>query len=127
MYSVNLPGYVVDEVEQIAEQVVIKAHSSNRVAACPHCKSVSHRVHSHYTRQPRDLPMLGQKVRLQITTRRFICEEPTCPKKTFAEQHPQFLPRYARRTVRFTQQVSQVALASNALQGASLSASRAPD
>lgn len=118
MYRVELPGYRVDEVKQTLDQVVIKARRIHPTAACPSCGSISQQIHSHYMRHPRDIPMLGQQVQLHLLTRRFKCDEPTCPKQTFAEQHPQFLPRYARRTQRFTQQVSQVALASSALQGA---------
>ncbi len=113
MYS-ELPGYRVDEVKQTLEQVVIKARSVHPTAACPSCGNISQQIHSHYMRHPRDIPMLGQQVRLHLITRRFRCDEPACPKQTFAEQHPQFLPRYGhliakggKRTVRgFTECLS---------------------
>lgn len=40
--------------------------------------------------------------------RRFRCANPACPQTTFAEQFPDWLPAYARRTVRLTDVMRQV-------------------
>ena len=64
--------------------------------------------HGWYTRQPQDLPCVGQNVRLQLTVRRFVCLNPVCPKRTFAERFPDWLPVYARRTERLTQVMRRV-------------------
>jgi len=64
--------------------------------------------HGWYTRQPQDLPCIGQNVRLQLTVRRFVCLNTVCPKKTFAERFPDWLPVYARRTERLTQVMRRV-------------------
>src|SRR5207245_5938786 len=37
-------------------------------------------------------------VRLRIWARRYFCDEPSCPRKIFAERFTGLLPRYARRT-----------------------------
>jgi hypothetical protein len=42
-------------------------------------------------------------VRLLIQTRHFFCDEPTCPRKIFAERFPARLPVFARRTERATE------------------------
>lgn len=60
--------------------------------------------HVWYTRQPQDLPCIGQNVRLQLTVRRFVCPNPHCPKKTF----PDWLPAYGRHTQQLTQVMRQV-------------------
>jgi hypothetical protein len=47
-------------------------------------------------------------VYLELTVRRFRCLNSECPKKTFAERFPEWLPTYARRTTRLTQVLRQV-------------------
>jgi hypothetical protein len=45
-------------------------------------------------------------VRLQLQVRRFFCDTPTCPKRTFAERLDQVAAAYARKTYRLTQVLS---------------------
>jgi len=45
---------------------------------------------------------------LELTVRRFRCVNPKCPKKTFAERFPNWLPTYARRTTRLTHVLRRV-------------------
>lgn len=45
---------------------------------------------------------------LELTVRRFRCLNPECPKKTFAERFPEWLPTYARRTTRLTDVLRRV-------------------
>jgi len=45
---------------------------------------------------------------LELAVRRFRCLNPECPKKTFAERLPDWLPTYARRTTRLTSVLRQV-------------------
>ena len=78
-------------------------HASQSQACCPSCGSASTRVHSTYTRTLADLPCLGWQVRLCWTVRRFFCDNPECPRKTFAEQLPDVAARYARRTQRLAE------------------------
>src|SRR6266851_9969753 len=71
-----------------------------RVAVlCPECGELSRRQHSRYERRPLDLPWRGQTVRMRVHSRRWFCDEPTCPRKIFAERFDGALARYARRTV----------------------------
>jgi transposase len=67
-------------------------------------------VHGHgwYQRHAQDLPCIGDNTRLQLRVRRFRCANPACPQKTFVEQFPDWLPRYARRTDRLTGLVRDV-------------------
>lgn len=50
--------------------------------------------------QRADLPSQGRAVGLRLKVRRFFCENPTCVRKTFAEQFPEMAPASARRTLR---------------------------
>lgn len=60
---------------------------------------------------------MGQGVYLELTVRRFRCLNPACPKKTFAERFPDWLPVYAHRTCRLTQVVREVGFETSAESG----------
>lgn len=83
-------------------QHVIQAQSTATSGICPTCGCPSTHGHGWHQRQPQDLPCIGDNLRLQLTVRRFRCANSTCPQKTFVEQFPDWLPRYARRTDRLT-------------------------
>ncbi len=67
-------------------------------AVCPVSSTPSQRRHTWYRRTAMDLPWRKFTVRLRVWARRFFCDEPTCPRKIFAERFTGLLPRYARRT-----------------------------
>src|SRR5450759_2929646 len=54
-------------------------------AVCPLCATPSSRRHSWYRRTAMDLPWRNRTVRLRVWARRFFCDDPTCPRKIFAE------------------------------------------
>ncbi|MFF6888745.1 hypothetical protein ACFY9F_36865 [Streptomyces sp. NPDC012421] len=45
-----------------------------------------------------DAALGGRPVRIDLSVRRLYCENPSCPKLTFAEQVPGLTIRYQRRT-----------------------------
>ena len=47
-------------------------------------------------------------MRLHLWVRRFRCRNPNCAQKTFVEQFPDWLPAYARRTIRLTRVLRHV-------------------
>lgn len=98
----DLPGFAVEQVDQNDEMLVIRAHSISAYGICPDCGYTSRRVHSHYTRSPRDLPSSGRKVRLVLQVRRLRCRNERCPRQTFAERLPQLVPVHGQRTNRLT-------------------------
>jgi transposase len=106
-----VPNCEVDRVEYGAEGLTIWAHTNDIKAACPRCQQNSLRVHSSYTRSPRDLPVSEQAVRLLVQVRRFRCSNHACTQQTFAERLPDFLPVHAQRTQRLTSTLRQVAFA----------------
>jgi transposase len=67
-------------------------------AICPVCETPSGRRHTWYRRTALDLPWRKYTVRLRVWARRFFCDEPTCPRKIFAERFTGLLRRYGRRT-----------------------------
>lgn len=106
----ELPGFEISQVEEYDDLLVIHAHSLALEAICPDCAQVSGRVHSDYTRSPRDLPCNGRRVRLVLGVRRFRCSNTSCARKTFAERIPQIVPVHGQRTTRLTGVLRAVAL-----------------
>ena len=81
---------------------MIYASAQQAMASCPRCQQPSQSIHSYYSRSPQDLPISGKTVRLVLRVRRFRCQNPACPQRTFAERHPEVLASYAQRTERLT-------------------------
>jgi transposase len=77
--------------------------------ACPVCGRLARRVHSRYTRQLADLPWHGIAFRLQVRSRKFFCDHPTCPRQIFTQRFPEFVAPYARRTRRLAHLLELVA------------------
>lgn len=114
----RLPGFALDSVQPHGSTLVVEAHPVSETACCPQCASPSMRIHSTYTRKPRDLPVGEQEVRLLLHLRRFFCDATTCPQRTFAERLPELLPVRAQRTVRLTRSLSVLGFALGGRAGA---------
>lgn len=69
-----------------------------RTAACPVCGTSAHRVHSRYSRTVRDLSVQTRQVILCLHVRKFYCDQPTCPRRIFAERLPQITSPHGRYT-----------------------------
>ena len=119
----TMSGLHILDVDKEAEQGRIKvtARIEAGSAYCPECSTWSERVHSEYDRQPQDLPIQEKSVRLCLTVRRFFCRNLACARKTFVEQVPSFLVRYARRSNRVTERLIHIGLSSSCEGGARLS------
>jgi transposase len=78
------------------------------------------RVHSSYVRTVADVPWAGRGVRLEITVRRFFCDNVNCARRIFAERLGAELPAYARRTCRLIEALCTLAFAAGGEGGARL-------
>jgi len=106
------PGLAVDSVNVSEGALVVTARSNAVTALCPLCGAASHRVQSHYVRQPSDLPCAGRRVRLRLLVRRFRCGVAGCPRQVFAERFGMtVLAERARRTGRLEEVVHHLGLA----------------
>jgi transposase len=126
-----LPGCEITAVTQSDGILTITAHVIAPTASCPRCGISSPRIHSYYTRHPRDLPMGEYAVRLVLHVRRFRCLNAACPAQTFAECLPQGVLPAAQRTVRLPMVLQHLGLAlggeAGARLGAKLHLSTSPD
>jgi len=105
------PGFLVTDIQLVENRLTLTATATTPTADCPHCGGASTRVHSHYTRTPRDLPLVGYAVRLVLHVRRFRCLNPACPAVTFAERLSALLAPSAQRTKRLTDALHDLGLA----------------
>jgi len=96
----DLPGFCVEQINRTENHIVITARATFPTACCPGCQQPSSRVHSYYTRSPKDLPSSGRPVALVLRVRHFRCANAVCPRKTFAEPLPNLLLPHAQRTSR---------------------------
>lgn len=87
---------------------------------CPCCGEDAVRVHSRYVRHIRDLPVLDRPLRVRLQVRRFFCDNDSCPRRTFAEQAPAFVPARARRSARLTTSLRAIGFATGGEAGARL-------
>lgn len=118
----DLPGLSIEQITLTDGVITVLAQSHTTQASCPACTSLSSRIHSRYERILFDLPWSGRIVRLVVQVRRFLCLQPTCPRKTFAEAIPAVAERYARRTIRLKEVLESLALALGGEQGSRLAA-----
>src|SRR5690606_29786732 len=91
------------EISQISiqdHQITVGLESTVQRATCPACGTNSSSLHSRYTRYPIDLPWAQYSVLLELRVKRFFCQNRDCSKRTFVEQFPEVVGRYARKTLR---------------------------
>lgn len=101
----------LDEIRVDNEQVIVGVSCIRSAPCCPACGQPAHREHSRYRRHPRDMPCVGRSLHLQISVRRFFCDNPECGRRTFAERLPGVVKRFARRTDRLAELQGQIGLA----------------
>jgi transposase len=107
----ELPGFRIQAIDVHDQTLVIRAQSIAAKSCCPDCGTPSSRVHSSYTRSPRDVPCNGRAVQLVLGVRRFRCLNPYCPRTTFAERLPHLVPLRGQRTHRLTDVLREIAFA----------------
>jgi len=123
LISILLPDewqLCINGIKKGEEIIVISASPTSSTSSCPCCQAVSERVHSIYQRRPADLPLAGYTVCLDITVRRFFCDNLSCERTIFAERMPSLIAPYARRTNRLANQQQRVAFALGGEAGSSL-------
>lgn len=106
MHSKTLiPDPTVITVEQIMHDdtdIVLVARTRRCIVPCPVCGQPATRVHSWYIRSLRDLPWQGLAVRMDLHTRRWFCDIPSCPRRIFTERLLTVAAPFSQRTTRLS-------------------------
>jgi len=98
-----IPDPTIVTVERIVPddtEIVLVARTRRPATSCPVCGQAPTRVHSWYTRSLRDLPWQGLAVRIDLHTRRWFCDNPSCPRRIFTERLPTVAAPFSQRTTR---------------------------
>jgi transposase len=104
-------GFAVENVEIVADRVIVMIRGSASSCPCPLCKTVAYRVHSRYFRRLADLPIAGRPTEMLLQARRFFCDAISCTRRVFAERFEGVVGRHARRTSRLDEVVYCLAIA----------------
>ena len=94
-----------------ANQIVVQLSSTQSVAECPLCHRASHRVHSHYERTLKDLPLAHFTLVILLAVGKFFCLNDRCERRIFSERLPNVVEPWARRTARYTEKLKAMGLA----------------
>jgi len=102
LFFPTVSGVRVDRLWRVGATIHLAVVTTCRFAFCPLCQQRAQRIHSHYERTLTDLPCGGERVTIHLRVRRFVCREPGCTRKIFAERLPDLVAPFARRTTRLT-------------------------
>lgn len=102
LFLQDYPELAVQGCQFSAQGLMLTLVTTPKVARCPQCQQLAQRVHSRYWRQVADMPCLGRTVQWTLKARRFFCDNPACPKTTFAERLPAMVAVWSRRSQRLT-------------------------
>jgi transposase len=105
-----LPENTHLKIEQSSrdETLTVLISSTEATAVCTCCGTTATHLHSQYQRRLSDLPVSGYPVKLLVEVRRFFCQAPSCPRKTFAEALVPLAQRYAQRTNRLQSSLQEL-------------------
>lgn len=107
----HLAGVVVELVERAVGRITLHARVRGADARCPHCGSVSGRVHGRYLRRLSDAAVSGARVVIELLVRRFRCLNAACAAVTFAEQVAGLTSPHARFTPLLRGMLTSIAVA----------------
>jgi transposase len=99
------------EVTVEAEDVRLQLTAPAPAACCPRCALPSSSVHRRSQRRLTDLPWGTRPVHLQLAVRKFVCRNPSCPRRIFTERVPELVAAYARKTHRLVTVLQAIGLA----------------
>ena len=95
--TLNLQSW---EMDAERHQMVVTVCSTQAVACCPLCQSLTGRVHSRYERTLKDLPLAQFGLIIVLEVGKFFCLNDTCQRRIFTERLPTIVAPWARQTLR---------------------------
>jgi transposase len=115
--KLRLESWQLEDSEHHLQAVVA---STQTMVQCPICRQSSRRVHSRYQGTLEDLSLAQYRLTLQVKVRKFFCLNTACPRRIFTERLPEVAAPWARKTMRFVQQLQQISLALGGAAGSQL-------
>ena len=103
-------SFIVTDIENNDNEILIKLKSKASSCECPKCHTISNHYHGTYIRKTQDLPILGKSALLEITSRDYCCDNEDCDVVTIAETYHGFLNPYSRKTERLEDFICTLAL-----------------
>ena len=99
------------DLNAATNEIVVHLSSTQSVAVCPLCHYASHRIHSHYERTLKDLPLSQFTLVILLWVGKFFCLNDCCKRRIFSERLPNVVEPWARRTARYTEKLKAMGLA----------------
>jgi transposase len=119
----DLPeGMQVSQIQVTEQGLMVEVIATSPTSRCPLCLEPSDSIHCHYRRVLCDVPCVGRRVQLCVTVRKFTCRNSLCERKVFAERLPTFVKPWARMTIRYSEHLTVLGLATSGKAGARLAA-----
>jgi transposase len=109
------------DLDLTTQQVTVYLASTQVLALCPLCHRRSHRIHRHYERTLKDLPIVQFTLTIVLSVSKFFCLNDACPQRIFTERLPEVVAPWARRTLRYANHLTAMAIALDGAAGARLS------
>jgi transposase len=113
-------GMRIEDIQATETSLNLTVRATHPTSCCPLCSQVSSSIHSHYQRTLSDASCVGRQVQLSLTVRRFYCRNRFCERKVFTERLPRFVQPWARMTIRLSQHLQAVGLATSGRGGIKL-------
>lgn len=104
----HLRGFRLFSLGRKAKRLVLICERVTSTALCPVCGVTAHRIHSRYQRTVWDLSVQNVQVVLHLHVRKFYCDQPSCPRRIFAERLPQVTSPHGRFTFGLRQFLAQL-------------------
>jgi transposase len=121
----HLAGFRVQDAVTVSDtDVALTAEPTTRSGCCPSCGRRSHSIHSRYVRHVTDQPIGGRQVTIHLWVWRFRCRAAACARRTFTEQVPRLVARYARRSVPLQEALEDIGLTLGGRRGARFASRR---
>src|SRR5215470_6675075 len=81
-------GMEIDQIQITETGLVVEVASTKPSSRCPLCLKPSSHIHSYYRRTLKDAPCVGRQLQFRLSVRKFLCRNPDCSRKVFAERIP---------------------------------------
>jgi hypothetical protein len=113
-------GMEIDQIQITETGLVVLVASTTPSSCCPLCLQPSSHIHSYYHRTLKDAPCVGRELKLRLSVRKFLCRNPDCSRKVFAERIADLAEPWARMTTRLKEQITSIGLATSGKAGVRL-------